>query len=691
MLNPFINYFPKKRHRRAISIQKRLAITTIIFSFLILTLYGIISSFVTGIELYKRSTRQVQTELNGILSSTEQTFSTYISLSQAFQNNPELVKLLKSNYNDIKSSKNLTLSDIHTNYQHIISSFASQQEYILDYYLMNTNGVIYCSTSPSRQGTTLEEECFSELLSTDSTAVSNLVYLDYLGTNAFIISVPVVYKTETIGFAVTVVTPSFFNNLIEKMNMVDVRYYVTDKAENIIYSQDKSEIGTPYNPIRKKNFSMPFTQNKLTTEQIVINGKVYLVMKESIDSSGWTIHNLTANESLSTIAFDQYKVLFIFLVLASILLASVTRLIFKPFTRSIKTVLTALTGISNGDLTSRVPEENSFSEFRSLATHINMMIDKLSEMILTTSNTITQIEQSSTSLCAINEEVEASSTEITEKVNVIARKATEQSDLSNNSTSEVTELESQVEQLYAKNQEMLEFSENIKLSLEENQKMIAILTQKNIKATDSSKDVSNQVAALTMQFQKVSEIIEIIENISRQTNLLSLNASIEAARAGEAGRGFAVVASEIRSLSEEVQSSVDKISDIIAQVETIARHTKVAAEESDYIISEQMTSYKEMEEKFSTMTKAILDINQASQNINNYVIAVTTKKDIVLQQMKEIVNGSSEIDSITKEASESVHEQVKIFKEANQNAETLIAQAQSAKDVIAKYTLKESE
>jgi len=85
---------------------------------------------------------------------------------------------------------------------------------------------------------------------------------------------------------------------------------------------------------------------------------------------------------------------------------------------------------------------------------------------------------------------------------------------------------------------------------------------------NASHVVNEELSGLESSTAKMSEIVEIINDIAEETSLLALNANIEAARAGEAGRGFAVVAEQISKLAAQTGSSTGQINELIGVINT---------------------------------------------------------------------------------------------------------------------------
>lgn len=118
---------------------------------------------------------------------------------------------------------------------------------------------------------------------------------------------------------------------------------------------------------------------------------------------------------------------------------------------------------------------------------------------------------------------------------------------------------------------------------------------------------------------RIEQFASVIGNISKRTNILSLNASIEAARAGEQGRGFAVVAGEVRNLASQSAKSSKEITDTIVKVQESVAETV----ESMQVVFENATNQKKKADSVGKTLHQVVDAaytaNELSRNIENEI------------------------------------------------------------------------
>ena len=126
-----------------------------------------------------------------------------------------------------------------------------------------------------------------------------------------------------------------------------------------------------------------------------------------------------------------------------------------------------------------------------------------------------------------------------------------------------------------------------------------VLNEKSNTSAMKFTKVQDDIKNLNEKALQISKIVDLINGISEQTSLLSLNASIEAARAGAAGKGFGVVADEIKHLAEQTSEATKTIRNIVEEIVKETQNAVQEVENANVIFDEQKLSTSRKQIKLS--------------------------------------------------------------------------------------------
>ena len=278
-------------------------------------------------------------------------------------------------------------------------------------------------------------------------------------------------------------------------------------------------------------------------------------------------------------------------------------------------------------------------ELRGAIAHIIQIADELASSSTQMSQAITSFTDNVQSEASTVEEISATIEEISAGMENVAKRA----DSQNQSLATLINLLKNLSQTI----------ETVADTMNTSVKQVEMIAERSQEGSQSLNQMNATMQVLSKSSEDMKNIVKIINDISEQINLLSLNAAIEAARAGDFGRGFAVVADEISKLAEQTAQSIKEIDGLIKQNSTeMAKGTQnitQAITNIGFIINgvrdissriEHVAS--DMKEQLEINTKVqgmITDVQAGSEEIKN----ATEEQRVAIMEISRSISTINEL------------------------------------------------
>ena len=482
----------------------------------------------------------------------------------------------------------------------------------------------------------------------------------------------------------------YANNLSDvKLEGMDSAYmYVVQNDGTMLYHPTKEKVGQPVENAVIKGVVQQLQDGKKPGTAVVeydFNG--------TTKYSAYTILNnenilvLTADESealagITTVTGVAVGISAIVVLLAIIICFILGRRLMRPLVK----VSTIIEEIANGDINA------DFGMVKETNDEIGLIIEKMKELTQSLGNIVGKIRNSSDTMSANSYELNDTSSQTLAANNEISKAVEDVAEGSTGMAASISKINENLLEMSNETKDINASVDEIKNQTVAVQDSSKIMNDKIKSMQDSSHKMDEGISAISKRIEtvnttvdKVSNIVSVIEEISSETNLLSLNASIEAARAGDAGKGFAVVAQEIRVLSDNTNTELENIKQIISSLVEECRYCVQASgtivednakqkEEIKAVLDEfgsldeqiQKTAEKadEIEELVTAMIELNDDITKSSNSLTDVSAAnaaATEEMNANIEELNAMMNGVSEMAGNMNDESDGLKEALSFF------------------------------
>ncbi|BCG58326.1 methyl-accepting chemotaxis protein [Paenibacillus sp. URB8-2] len=387
--------------------------------------------------------------------------------------------------------------------------------------------------------------------------------------------------------------------------------------------------------------------NNSSIETRDAKGRDLLAVFSPLAKADWKLTGIVPTDALvkdaKPILFTTYIAAGAAALLALLVGIWMVRMIARPLAR-----LKDLMGEgAKGDLTVRTPYTSS-DEIGQLSASFNLMMERITELVSQTTETARDVLETAGELGEASRKTAVSAKDIATATEEIAEGAGSLALEAEKGNALTDALSVQMEAVILSNREMDDRAHIVGESSGKGMKQLEELLKQTGRTGQMTKALVDKVDNLKQTALSVLKVLDVMKNITQQTNILSLNATIEAARAGAAGRGFMVVAGEIRALADQSKNSIALVADITDKIMTEMNETVDVLSEVTPMFAEQMNSVKNTSEIFVSVREQMDGFIASLQSVTASIDSLKASQTVLSEAMGN-VSAVAEQSSATSE------------------------------------------
>lgn len=453
----------------------------------------------------------------------------------------------------------------------------------------------------------------------------------------------------------------YANNLSDvKLEGMDSAYmYVVQNDGTMLYHPTKEKVGQPVENAVIKGVVQQLQDGKKPGTTVVeydFNG--------TTKYSAYTILNnenilvLTADESealsgITTVTAASVGISTIVVLIAIIISFIMGRRLMRPLVK----VSAIIEDVANGNI------DADFSVVKESNDEIGLIIEKMKELTQSLGSIVGRIRNSSDTMSSNSYELNDTSSQTLAANNEISKAVEDVAEGSTGMAASISKINENLLEMSNETKDINASVDEIKNQTVAVQDSSKIMNDKIKSMQDSSHKMDEGISAISKRIEtvnttvdKVSNIVSVIEEISSETNLLSLNASIEAARAGDAGKGFAVVAQEIRVLSDNTNTELENIKQIISSLVEECRYCVQASGTIVEDNAKQKEEIKAVLDEFGSLDEQIQKTAEKADEIEELVTAMIELNDDITKSSNSLTDVSAANAAATEEMNANIEE-----------------------------------